>query len=249
MRKKSYSAFTLIEMLVVMGILVILGALSFSTYQDMQTTIRMNEYATVLEENIRKAQRDAMLLKRQPNEGWIYGIGITFIPVRGISEASTSTVGGYRVFKWCAEVEDYGDGNTEAEVPGYDGSGAKINALLSREFKGGLCSSAYSGDSPIKSMSGYDLGLLPPKGSTEQYEEIEGKKPRTILFESVTGKAFFYNEKNEVLNYSIAADGTITPDENPISFVLSIARPGSGKAGKKITVAPTSGKITVEGLK
>jgi len=62
---------------------MILATLAFSSYQNMQTTTRLNEYTNNLEQSIRKVQRDAMLLERRPDENWIYGLGISFDRVKG----------------------------------------------------------------------------------------------------------------------------------------------------------------------
>ena len=260
MIKKSYSAFTLVEMLVVMGILVILGALSFTTYQDMQGTIRLNEYTNTLEENIRRAQRDAMLLKRETGEGWIYGIGITFVPKGGLAVLGDSDTGVYRVFKWCANVADYGEPETISAVPGYKESELLLPELprLSRELESGQCPTYGSHPGSIKSLPGYDVGLTPPKGSLIEFKrvpEAEGQEnsspAETILFESVTGKAFFYDRDGKIINYSVERkDGknVIIPASNPVSLAIEIERPGSTKVGKRVIIQHSSGKITVEAL-
>ncbi|HRZ84938.1 MAG TPA: type II secretion system protein, partial [Candidatus Dojkabacteria bacterium] len=94
-----YSGFTLIELLIVMSIIVLLSGLSFSTYQNFQSTIRLNEFINGFEQNIRKVQRDAMLLEKSSNEGWIYGLGID---LRNIEDTVNGTFGVYYPFKWCS---------------------------------------------------------------------------------------------------------------------------------------------------
>lgn len=246
MKRKRCSAFTLIEMLVVMSILVVLGSLSFATYQDMQTTIRLNEYTSVMEENIRRVQREAMLLKREPGEGWIYGLGIDFSEIGG-----TEGYGEYKVFKWCADSNEYGPPKTTSFLPGYDPSGSYIddNGPLPIGY------SVYSlcRDKNEKArLSGYDIGIIPPKGkiglkTIEDARTSDRPSDRPsisyILFESVTGRAFFYDEKGWIVanwnNNKPNFDGDIEP------FTITIKPDGSSKV-KKISVEAFSGKISVD---
>lgn len=112
LKKNIYSAFTLIELLIVMSILIIVGGMSFAAYQRMQVTIRLNEYTNTLEQDIRNIQREAMLLRKDKDEAWMYGVGID---LTGITEG-----GKYTAFKWCSGFKEYGDPRTTSDIPGYD---------------------------------------------------------------------------------------------------------------------------------
>lgn len=252
MYRKRYSAFTLIEMLIVMSILVILGGLSFSAYQNMQVTIRLNEFTNTLEENIRRVQREAMLLKRYPGENWIYGIGIDFSKTD-----KAETWGDYEVFKWCAEETEYGGERTSSSIPGYsnsynhngghygEGNGVLPGTILANKTR---CTPDM--DESRVGLSGYDIGLAPPKGrisfSFAQAIGIdEESEIRYMLFESVTGRAFFYNQGGSLIGYEqLGIDSPKIGEEGVPSFSIFIT-PASTGVQKQLTVQPFSGKVTV----
>lgn len=237
-------------MLIVMSILVILGGLSFSAYQNMQVTIRLNEFTNTLEENIRRVQREAMLLKRYPGENWIYGIGIDFSKTD-----NPETWGDYEVFKWCAEETEYGGARTSSSIPGYGhsyygGNYIEENGILPSTIQANKtrCTPEI-GESRV-ALSGYDIGLAPPKGaisfSSAQAIGIGGESEiRYLLFESVTGRAFFYDENKSLIGYS-----QLSNEEPEIivagvpSFSISIS-PNSTGVQKQLTIQPFSGKVTV----
>lgn len=253
MDKRKYSAFTLIEMLVVMIILIVLGALSYAAYQDMHTTIRINEYASVLEENIRRVQREAMLLKREPGENWIYGLGIDFSKID-----KKDTFGEYKVFKWCAEDMDYGGPKTISDIPGYDSSqgyhwsynGGLPNTLDPQQ---GKC----LGTNSRKELKGYDIGLKPPKGEiglSQNLANMNGAmnymslSTQYILFESVTGRAFFYNEGGVLAGYIPNLDAKPVLQEagvKPFEIVITPLTSGRSSRKKKISIDMFSGKVMV----
>jgi len=252
MKSKRYSAFTLIEMLVVMIILVVIGALSFATYQDMQTTIRLNEYTSVLEENIRRVQREAMLLKREPGEYWIYGLGIDFSKAKGNSKTGEG-LGNYTVFKWCAEEMDYGGGRTSSGIPGYDDSlpynHSNNGGLPVKLSDSGLC----KGENMRRELKGYDVGIKPPRGSIGLNESLANmsnipwmdREIQFILFESVTGRVFFYTEGGDLVGFQPMVDGKPKFVEEAIHFEMRIATSGGRGKGKIVSVEMFSGKVTV----
>lgn len=129
LKKNNYSAFTLIELLIVMSILVIIGGMSFAAYQRMQVTIRLNEYVNTLEQDIRNVQREAMLLRKDKDEAWMYGMGMDLTKIGKDQER-----GKYSTFKWCSGFKEYGDPRTTSDIPGYDAtlgiSSAQLNTSL-----------------------------------------------------------------------------------------------------------------------
>lgn len=253
MDRRKYSAFTLVEMLVVMIILIVIGSLSYAAYQDMHTTIRLNEYASVLEENIRRVQREAMLLKREPGEGWIYGLGIDFSKID-----QEGTFGEYKVFKWCAEDQDYGGPKTISDIPGYDSSlsyGGNNGPLPARPSPPGVCAGTMS---TRKELKGYDVGLKPPKGriqlsSNKVVMEYSGQGShvvRYILFESVTGRAFFYGGGFHLIGYQPNKEGKpqlVEAGVIPFEITIIPLNSGNKRRAKIISIDMFSGKVTVKG--
>lgn len=253
MKSKRYSAFTLIEMLVVMIILTIIGSLSFATYQDMQTTIRLNEYSSVLEENMRRVQREAMLLKREQGEGWIYGLGIDFSNVQGNSKTGEG-LGEYRVFKWCASEMDYGSPKTSSYVPGYNpdmqyglGNGQLPTKLVTDYH---IC----KGVEDRLQLSGYDIGIRPPRGTillSKGTSSMGGPSMiaklsiQFILFESVTGRAFFYGGDGHLIGYEDVLGVPVLVESGMPPFKMTIQPSGAVGRGKEIAVEMFSGKVTV----
>lgn len=252
--KTKYPGFTLIEMLLVMSIIVILTGMSFSAYQNMQTTIRLNEFVNSLEQNIRKIQRDAMLLEKKSNETWIYGLGVD---LRGITTSSDGTFGAYYPFKWCSGFSDYGPIQTRSVVPNYDpgkgdygfGNGpwspttpfpihdstncANVNILLRY---------APYGDSSIGIMGAgkQQVGVtidndVPEDGGVSV-------SPAFILFESVTGRAFFYDDSGYLLNFDYESMKPLS-EARPLTIRI---KPPRGGNGKKIIISHISGRILVE---
>jgi hypothetical protein len=60
-----------------------------------------------------------------------------------------------------------------------------------------------SGDT-LKILLGYTTELTPPKSTV-----IFNSTARYVVFESVTGRAFFYNEDGELLNYFFDDNGQL----------------------------------------
>lgn len=242
-----YSAYTLFELLIVISIFIILGGMTFSAFDGLQNTVKMNEYMLNIEQDIRNVQRSAMLLQRNPGENWIYGIGIDF------SEITTD--GLYRVFKWCSPYGDYGDNiKTKSDIPGYSPdeiamgpSNGDIPIPSSEdyaEYSKTMCGEVTDTFAGIlRTMPGYDRTITLPKSAI-----ILGD-PTYILFESVSGRAFFYDDSGSLLNYyrTNGGDGeigTIFPADELIPFTLEITPEGAGST-RSLTVRPLSGKIEV----
>lgn len=256
-KSSKYLGFTLIEMLIVMSIIGILMGMSFAAYQNLQTTIRLNEYTNNLEQSIRKVQRDAMLLEKEPLSKWIYGLGIDLTEIE-----KPETLGQYRAFKWCSHFNDYGDVRTRSIVPNFDPNEDvyELNGNLPvPTINGGGCPNIYDTIDSAPSLRKYILygdgavgtgvDTKPPKSTIELgsvtsgiFGGSEGKAVvRYIVFEAVTGRAFFYNSDGYLLNTN--KDGTVDPDYK--NFVIRI-KPLRGGKGKKITIFNISGRVLVE---
>ncbi|NTV79310.1 MAG: type II secretion system protein [Clostridiales bacterium] len=229
------------ELLVVLTIFSILGAMSFSAFGSLQNTVKMNEYVLTVEQDVRSVQRAAMLLQRDSGEKWLYGLGIDF--------GDMGDDGEYTVFKWCSPFGDYGDILTKSNLPAYNPSallslGTPLSGLPDERNGymnvenpiGNSCGSDNS--SSLSVLSGYDKSTKTPK-STISITTIGGLTPRYVIFESVSGRTFFYDNDGALLNY--ASDGKLFDD--PLPFVITIV-PESNVNTRIITIANLSGKIS-----
>lgn len=226
-------------MLVVMSILIIFMGMSFSSFGGLQNTIKMNEYVLTLEQNVVNIQRAAMLLARGADENWIYGLGIDFSNVK--------TDGKYRAFKWCSPFEDYGDITTKSYIPGFNpsytigtalgfGTNGYLPTVTSSTYNYSICNDV--GKSSLVGLSGYETSLTPPSGAINLHT-YNGKEIRYVLFESVSGRTFFYDSDGKVINYDL--NGNPLPD--PINWEV-IINPTSGGNTKSIVIENLSGRVT-----
>lgn len=265
-KRLKYSSFTLIEMLIVIAVLVLLMGMAFSAYQNLQTTIRLNEYTNNLEQVIRKVQRDAMLLDKKPGENWIYGLGIDLTSLQ-----NPNTLGEFKVFKWCSPFPDYGDVRTKSAIPNFD-----PNVALGEDGNGDLPTNYGITEGDCKTFTettlktyfpygeraiGKNINVKPPKGrvlidsvplsNASETATNHTVIPSHLVFEAVTGRAFFYGPlgmswySNAVpLNFNIR-DNNPRPYTDAKDLVITI-QPLRGSKGKKITVHHISGRVTVE---
>lgn len=225
--KRRYPAYTLLELLLVLSIFSILGAMTFASFDGLQNTVKMNEYMLNLEQDVRTIQRGAMLLERTPGEDWLYGLGIDF--------TETTTTGSHKVFKWCSPFPDYGDIKTKSKLPAYDPAvslGIGRNGYLPTDRSIGS-SSSCNGDG-LATLPGYDTSADFPKSEITIDNEIG-----YIVFESISGRAFFYDTDGELVNYQ--SDGG--QSENVVNFVLTIDPLGVGRT-RQFVVNNLSGKIS-----
>jgi len=225
-----YTAFTLIEMLVVMGIMMILMGMTFTSFSGLQDTVKMNEYMLNMEQDIRSVQRASMLLERNTEENWLYGLGIDF--------SQLEEDGKYTTFKWCTPFKDYGDASTRSKVPGYKEGDLTLDGakLPIGNIEMGLCTEV---EDTLKILSGYTTELTPPKSTVEYNSNV-----RYVVFESVTGRAFFYDANGELLNYSII-EGEVVMEDNPEEIEeldFTITSFGSA-APRRLIIHHLSGRI------
>jgi len=251
-----YSGFTLIELLIVMSIIVILTSLSFASYQDFQSTIRLNEFINGFEQNIRKIQRDAMLLEKGSNEGWIYGLGID---LRQIADDSDGTFGVYTPFKWCSGFSEYGNIKTRSAIPNYDPAydyGVSNGFIPTGSIGTGPCGNldlptdntlkiyAPFGDWGIGTMgAGNQQVSVSISGVLKDNAPDENNIPAFLFFESVTGRALFYDATGALLNFDY---DTLKPLSNAKPIEIKITRLGDN-GGRTIVISHLSGRIIVEG--
>lgn len=200
--------------------------MTFASFNGLQNTVKMNEYMLNLEQDVRTIQREAMLLERVPGEDWIYGLGIDF--------GATTTSGIYKVFKWCSPFSDYGDTKTKSNLPAYD---PKVNLGSGRNGYlpiGGVNPSSTCNGEGLATLPGYDRSVGFPKSNVTIGSDI-----RFIVFESISGRAFFYDSAARLVNYE--TDGGQV--DNVVNFVLTIDPYGVGKT-RQFVVNNLSGKIS-----
>jgi prepilin-type N-terminal cleavage/methylation domain-containing protein len=237
---KKYPSFTLLEMLIVMTILSVLIGMTLSSFGGLRNTIKMNEYMLNLEQDIRSVQRAAMLLERDPTENWIYGLGIDFTNIN-----ENDSDGEYIIFKWCSSLIDYGDATTRSNIPGFveggeaEGKDGNLPILgPTEEYPGGICGSQVSlmgFPGALYIVSGYAKPMSPPISDINFIGDA-----RYVLFESVSGRAFLYNNLGELLNYDTEGNPMDNPSHLEIHFV-----PKGRTNARKITIRNLSGKIDI----
>jgi hypothetical protein len=215
--------------------------MTFSSFDGLQNTIKMNEYMLNLEQDIRSVQRSAMLLQRDPNEKWIYGLGIDF--------SDMGEDGVYTVFKWCSPYNDYGDIATKSDLPAFNP--ANPLGLGNGELpvpETGISISNTCGPEVVdqigdlRTQPGYDRTITLPK-SQISFEDENGLPTlaRYVVFESVSGRAFLYKDDGNIINYT--PEGNLLEDTDTIeSFNLIITPLGKGST-RRLSVRPLSGKI------
>ena len=189
---KKIKAYTLMEMLVVMTILIIVLSIGLYSYVAYVETTKYNQDVANLQNDIRTMQRASMLFKKDADDGWVYGVGIDF---DGVIKGE----GTYQFFKWCSGFEEYGDPKTTGKYPNYDeilgSSGITVASVIPYEKK---CGDLPQGQDGVASLSGYGSGKLNLEEDVVMgYVNPEDDNPlivRFLLFESVTGRAFFFDK-------------------------------------------------------
>jgi type II secretory pathway pseudopilin PulG len=177
---KKFKAYTLLEMLVVMTIMIILLGVGFGAYTSFTETTKFNEDVSNLQSDILIIQRASMLLERDPNENWVYGLGI---------DLGSVNEGSYDFFKWCSEFTHFGSPETRAQYPAYvEGESDGILPVPTGSYPDQSECPYGAADDSLLLLSGYSGGVMNLKGSIEISDSV-----RFILFESVSGRVFFYD--------------------------------------------------------
>ncbi len=238
-----YNAYTLLELLVVMAISMILIGMSFASFGGLQDTIKMNEYTLTLEQNVTNVQRAAMLLEKKADENWLYGLGIDF--------SKTDSEGHYQTFKWCSPFWDYGDVTTKSYIPSFNPS-VDLGVALNFGKNGYLplpSSSSYlqascdrnAVKSSLVGLIGYEESLTPPKGKiTTNLNPFNNRPIKYVVFESVSGRAFFYDDTGRIVNYD--SKGKLL--SNQIVDMKITIDPDSSIPTKEITIGNLSGRVS-----
>jgi type II secretory pathway pseudopilin PulG len=222
------------EMLIVISILVILGGMTFASFYGLQNTIKMNEYMLNLEQDVRGVQRASMLLERNPIENWLYGVGIDF--------TSMNPDGDYTTFKWCTPFGNYGDITTTSKVPAFDSSAEPLDlgsaSLPITPPQGSICGSEVIDKNQLRRLYGYERTVSMPKSQV-----IFETDAKIVLFESVSGRAFFYDEGGNLLNYVIEEGQLKIRDAENIEDIIITIKPFGGTATRQLTINHLSGRV------
>ncbi len=245
---KSYSAFTLIEMLIVMAIVIVLFAVGISSTTGIMATYSSNNAISTIKDDLRYAQRSAMFLDRDFDENWIYGIGIDFTDINN---------GNYRLFKWCSAEPNYSPDIDEmnTELPSWDGGtnfedsnghlpGTKFNVEA-----GSKCQNSYEETIEIKRKftEATTKQIMQSDNIMFSRVSVSGTTPSYIVYESMTGRAFIYDANGNLLNYDppSGADDDLEIHNTLDNLVIRVSKKRSGEY-REINVTPVSGRIIVE---
>ncbi len=224
-------------MLVVLSIFIVLGGMTFSSFDGLQNTIKMNEYMLNLEQDIRGVQRASMLLERNSTENWLYGLGIDF--------SNMDEDGEYKIFKWCTPFNDYGDITTTSKVPAFNPADKTIASasLPIVQPEDGICGPEVVDKRELRNLYGYEKSVTMPKSRVTYEENGNPSRARYLLFESVSGRAFFYDQGGALLNYQMVDDNLIIMEADDIEdFAIRINPYGKGST-RTLVIKHLSGRI------
>ncbi len=241
--QKTYSAFSLIEMLLVMAIFIILLSVGFLSVSDVMSAMAVNNAVAAIKEDVRYAKRSAMFLDREVGEYWVYGIGVDFTDIEN---------GNYKLFKWCSEYENFDSriDKMNSELPAWDPTSTSPDDLPAYNSSE-ICNSSTKNEiiaiSRELSEGGPETHVQVKFLNIYLKEDADTTLPSYILFESSTGRAFIYDEDGKLLNYDFSAD----PIQLDGSYVLAIdikrrSQDSDSSSGRVLNFHPVSGRIETE---
>ena len=108
---KKIAAYSLMELLIVLAIFIILASFGTGGLIGFRETMFVKENVEKLKQDIELARQKSLLIDRDADDTWVYGIGIDF---RNIGD------GTYSMFKWCSPYENFGNDVTRSELLGWD---------------------------------------------------------------------------------------------------------------------------------
>ncbi|MFA5623229.1 MAG: type II secretion system protein [Candidatus Dojkabacteria bacterium] len=239
-----YSGYTLAEVLVVLMVIIILGALGASAFGGLRDSVLGKQNIEDIKQDLQLVQQKAMLLEKKSDEGWIYGIGIDFTEI---------DQGKYTFFKWCSPFSAYGHKLTRSEILAYDDDknigynelnyGHNASLPVNDIVSGGLCNRG-GGPSYITPLSGLEEGKL-----NAGFNIALKSDASYVVFESVTGRVFLYKEADDLNPYGLPfnynEDGEYL-DNGPL--IIEIHR-NQGKIVDEIKIFPLSGAVTHDVIK
>jgi hypothetical protein len=110
-RIKKIAAYSLMELLIVLAIFIILASLGTGGLIGFRETMLVKENVERLKQDVELARQKSLLIDREADDTWVYGIGIDF---RDIQEKGT-----YSMFKWCSPYENFGNDVTRSRLLGW----------------------------------------------------------------------------------------------------------------------------------
>ena len=174
---RKFKAYTLMEVMVVMIIMIILLGLSFSSYTSFTEATKFNEDVSVLQHDILIIQRASMLMQRNEDEDWIYGLVIDFGGIKNNHD------GTYDFYKWCSPSPDFTAEEKNSEYPAQGGPIPSIYTSISE---------CTEGTNRLVKLIGYGYGSLNLGDDIHIDSNV-----KFLVFESVSGRAFLYGEDNQ----------------------------------------------------
>jgi len=234
-RTAQYSGYTLAEILVVLIIVIILGAVGAYAYSGLRDTVIVKQDVEEIKQNLQLIKQKSMLLEKKDGESWIYGFGIDF---------GELTEGKYTFFKWCSPFAEYGNPMTRNEIMAYtedydigrllpDNLGTNGYLAINYETGFSMCEDDEAIGPYLLKLPGLEDGEI------NAGFNITGYGAQYVVFEAVTGRAFLYDEYGAPINYLSA---TYDPTNK---FYISVLR-NRGEIADILTIAPLSGAITHE---
>ncbi len=166
-RKSRINAYSLLEMLLVMAILIIFGSFGVGGFVGFRETMFVRENVEIIKQDILLAQEQATLVKRGVGDNWLYGVGIDF-------GGMTTQGGTYSMIKWCSPFTDFGNTITRSKLLGWDPS-ADIGDTIKELPEGSL---------PID--DGYMIDPVDPVNQIDIVDPIDegglvDKDPPTVI--------------------------------------------------------------------
>ncbi|GEM_PF-4386435 len=188
---QKYSGATLVEMIVVMGVMIILFGIVFSAFSSLLNVNAVNEVTLEITQDIRRAQRSAMMVERRSDDRWVYGVGIDFGNITDEDNPS------YTVFKFCAPESRF-DGSNVRHTSDVPFNNDFMHPAGGREFFGSVnLEDTCTGEPATIGANHIPNRENKREISLEEYNNLnfefsEGNNREIVFFQSVTGKAFMY---------------------------------------------------------
>ena len=233
-----YNAFTFLELIIVIVIMLILATITVTSFRSLVDSFSINEVSLTIAQDIRSTQRSAMLLDRQENERWLHGLGVDFRRITQHRE--------YEIFKWCSSFDYYKDDESSIsnEVPNLH---AEANELYEAEL-------SLDNPTPHCYRAEPDADNAHVVIKTKSFAEHDNldfflrSEVAFVLFESVSGKAFFYDENGLLLNYILDGDNLYIAEPGDIERLKLEVTPWrtNDLPSRTIVSSPVSGRIYFE---
>lgn len=258
--KKNYKGFTLVEMLLVMGISIILSAVGYNSFLSIRESSIARENVELIIQDIESTKLKAMNMESGKDATWIYGFGIDFTEANDLDD-----IGDYTFLKWCSPVEEYGESfSTYGEVtknilPNLSTT-TDFNELINDyplcntndSYRNGRIPTCYYNSNEclpqrVGLIRTNEISTLLDREKDQMeilpnYNTGLPSYPLFLFFESLTGRAIIYNDDGLPQSYVESVDGVIFNGDNVVPLDIVLHRKRSDKFDL-ITVYPNSGEV------